>query len=101
MVTPRTVTQHAYATYGHVGYAKFGYATWLHRLRHGYAKFSYATWLRHVRLRRLRQAWLRHIVTPYVVTPVTPQLRQIRLRHMVTPVTPRLRLGYAKFGYAT
>ena len=68
---------HSYAMYGYVGYAKFGYATWLrhvrlrHRLRqtrlhhmwlrqlrHGYAKFGYATWLR-----RLRQTRLCHIAT--------------------------------------
>ena len=60
-------------------------------LRHSYAKFGYATWLR-----RLRQTRLRHIVTPrgyagYAM--VTPN-----------SVTPRgyagYAIGYAKFGYA-
>jgi len=68
---------YSYAIYGYAGYAKHGYVTWICHVCHvGYAKFGYATWLRHIRLRRLRQIWL---------------------RHMVTPVTPH---GYVKFGYA-
>jgi len=60
-VTPNTVTQHGYATYGYGGYVRI----WLRHMvtqrmvmsvtpytvtphgYAGYAKFGYATWLRH------------------------------------------------------
>ena len=72
------VTLHGYVTCSYAGYAKHGYATWLCHMwlrrlcqnlvtPHGYATYShvvyalhdYSTWLR-----RLRQIWLRHMVTP-------------------------------------
>ena len=49
--------------------------------------------------------WLRHMVTPNTVTPLSyaTWLRQIRLRHMVTPVMPNTVTphSYATCGYAT
>ena len=50
----------------------------------GYAKFGYATWLCQIRLRRLLQIPLRHMVMPHTVTPVMPN-----------SVTPH---GYATYG---
>ena len=47
---------YSHAMYGYAGYAKHGYVTWLYHCDHvGYAKM-----------------WLRHMVMPYEVTPVTP-----------------------------
>jgi len=80
---------YSYAMYGYAGYAKHGYVAWLCHCGHvGYAKFGYATWLR-----RLRQTWLRHIVTP----------RCYAAYATVTPnsVTPYGYVAYAKHGYAT
>jgi len=52
-VMPNLVTPHGYVTYGHVGYAIYGYSTWLRRLRQ--------IRLRHVWLCRLRQTHLWHV----------------------------------------
>ena len=80
-VTTNTVTPHSYATCGYASYATVTPNS-----------------VTHVRLRRLCQTWLRHIVTLHVITSVTPRLRHIRLRHMVTSVTPNT---FTPHSYAT
>jgi len=100
--------QHGYVTYGHVCYAKFGYAIWLRYIRNSVTPHHSVT-PRHSS-RHSVSLPLCQMVTPCTVTRVSPNsvtphryatygyatclchlwscwLRQIRLCHMVTPCT--------------